>query len=82
MEPGCQNSSPEQTAVTLVVYPDNLTLKDLFYFLALPSLCYELNFPRTSRIRKRFLMKRLFEVAIGNFYFTKSFDFFFLNFSH
>lgn len=35
------------------------------YFLLAPTLCYELNFPRTSRIRKRFLLKRLLEVVIG-----------------
>lgn len=49
----------------LVQYPDNLYLKDLVYFLLAPTLCYELNFPRTSRIRKRFLIKRLLEVIIG-----------------
>lgn len=50
---------------TLVNYPNNLHLKDLFYFLLAPTLCYELNFPRTSRIRKRFLIKRILEVVIG-----------------
>lgn len=50
---------------TLVHYPNNLHLKDLFYFLLAPTLCYELNFPRTSRIRKRFLIKRILEVVIG-----------------
>lgn len=40
-------------------------LKDLVYFLLAPTLCYELNFPRTTRIRKRFLIKRLLEVVIG-----------------
>ncbi|GIY88053.1 diacylglycerol O-acyltransferase 1 [Caerostris darwini] len=46
----------------LVTYPDNLNLKDVYYFLVAPTLCYELNFPRTSRIRKRFLIKRLCEM--------------------
>lgn len=49
----------------LVQYPDNLNLKDLFYFILAPTLCYELNFPRTSRIRKRFLLKRILEVVLG-----------------
>lgn len=49
----------------LVQYPDNLNLKDLLYFIVAPTLCYELNFPRTSRIRKRFLIKRILEVALG-----------------
>ena len=53
------------TEKLLVQYPDNLTLRDLFYFLCAPTLCYELNFPRTERIRKRFLLKRIFEVVAG-----------------
>ncbi|XP_037022457.2 diacylglycerol O-acyltransferase 1 isoform X2 [Artibeus jamaicensis] len=45
-----------------VSYPDNLTYRDLYYFLFAPTLCYELNFPRSPRIRKRFLLRRLFEM--------------------
>ncbi|XP_072382240.1 diacylglycerol O-acyltransferase 1 [Diabrotica undecimpunctata] len=53
------------TADELVQYPDNLNLKDLYYFLFAPTLCYELNFPKTDRIRKRFLLKRILEVMLG-----------------
>ena len=49
----------------VVTYPNNLTVRDLYFFMAVPSLCYELNFPRTSRIRKRFLLKRAVEVFVG-----------------
>uniref|UniRef100_F7C164 O-acyltransferase n=2 Tax=Monodelphis domestica TaxID=13616 RepID=F7C164_MONDO len=45
-----------------VKYPANLTYQDLYYFLFAPTLCYELNFPRSPRIRKRFLLRRLFEM--------------------
>ncbi|XP_031803240.1 diacylglycerol O-acyltransferase 1 [Sarcophilus harrisii] len=45
-----------------VKYPANLTYRDLYYFLFAPTLCYELNFPRSPRIRKRFLLRRLFEM--------------------
>lgn len=55
----------DQDAMPLVNYPDNLTYHDLAYFLCAPTLCYELNFPRTTRIRKRFLIKRCVEVVIG-----------------
>lgn len=51
--------------MSLVQYPDNLTLKDIFYFCLAPTLCYELNFPKTNRIRKRFLIKRIIEVLFG-----------------
>ena len=36
----------------LIQYPDNLTLGDIYYFWFAPTLCYELNFPRSGRIRK------------------------------
>lgn len=49
----------------LIVYPDNLNINDIMYFMLIPSLCYELNFPRTNRIRKRFLIKRIMELIIG-----------------
>lgn len=59
------NDSKDHPMAPLVEYPDNLTLKDLSYFLLAPTLCYELNFPRTTRIRKRFLIKRALEVLVG-----------------
>uniref|UniRef100_A0A8C5E933 O-acyltransferase n=1 Tax=Gouania willdenowi TaxID=441366 RepID=A0A8C5E933_GOUWI len=34
----------------------------MYYFVFAPTLCYQLNFPRSSRIRKRFLMRRLLEM--------------------
>ncbi|TNN06114.1 Diacylglycerol O-acyltransferase 1 isoform 3 [Schistosoma japonicum] len=45
-----------------VTYPNNLTLWDIYYFIFAPTLCYELNFPRTMTIRKQFLFKRIFEL--------------------
>ncbi|XP_015223643.2 diacylglycerol O-acyltransferase 1-like isoform X1 [Lepisosteus oculatus] len=45
-------------------YRDCLTLKDLYYFLMAPTLCYQLNFPRTRTIRKNFLFQRLLEMLI------------------
>ncbi|XP_041105102.1 diacylglycerol O-acyltransferase 1-like isoform X2 [Polyodon spathula] len=45
-----------------VTYPGNLKHRDLYYFVFAPTLCYELSFPRSPRIRKRFLLRRLFEM--------------------
>ncbi|CAH2311441.1 diacylglycerol O-acyltransferase 1 [Pelobates cultripes] len=45
-----------------ISYPGNLTHRDIYYFAFAPTLCYELNFPRSPRIRKRFLLRRLFEM--------------------
>lgn len=47
-----------------IVYPNNLTLKNLYYFLFAPTLCYELNFPRSPRIRKIFLCRRFGEILV------------------
>ncbi|KAL1283088.1 Diacylglycerol O-acyltransferase [Trichinella pseudospiralis] len=43
-------------------YPANLTIFNLYYFILAPTLCYELNYPRTKKIRKTFLLKRFLEV--------------------
>ncbi|KAL5106293.1 Diacylglycerol O-acyltransferase 1 [Taenia crassiceps] len=53
------DSVPEETNLG---DKDNLTLGNLFYFMFAPTLCYELNFPRTFSIRKRFLLKRVLEL--------------------
>lgn len=47
-----------------ISYPDNLTYRDIYYFMFAPTLCYELNFPRSARIRKRFLLRRGFEMFL------------------
>jgi diacylglycerol O-acyltransferase-1 len=35
----------------LVSYPDNLTVLDMSYFIVAPTLCYQMNFPRSKSIR-------------------------------
>uniref|UniRef100_A0A672FPE5 O-acyltransferase n=1 Tax=Salarias fasciatus TaxID=181472 RepID=A0A672FPE5_SALFA len=45
-----------------VCYPGNLTIRDMYYFVFAPTLCYELNFPRSPSIRMSFLLRRLFEM--------------------
>jgi len=44
-----------------VQYPKNLSVKHLFRFLVIPSLVYEINFPRTPRVRWGFLLRRVAE---------------------
>uniref|UniRef100_A0A8C2A3T0 O-acyltransferase n=1 Tax=Cyprinus carpio TaxID=7962 RepID=A0A8C2A3T0_CYPCA len=46
-----------------VSYPGNLSLRDMYYFVFAPTLCYELNFPRSESIRMGFLLRRLFEMT-------------------
>uniref|UniRef100_A0A4W6CMW6 O-acyltransferase n=1 Tax=Lates calcarifer TaxID=8187 RepID=A0A4W6CMW6_LATCA len=38
------------------------SLSYMYYFVFAPTLCYELNFPRSPKIRTSFLLRRLFEM--------------------
>lgn len=38
-----------ETETNIVQYPDNLTLKNMVFYLMVPTLCYELNYPRFVR---------------------------------
>ncbi|KAF7493245.1 Diacylglycerol O-acyltransferase 1 [Sarcoptes scabiei] len=67
----CDNKNDKDQAVVdgieqskQIQYPNNLNLKDIYYFMVVPTLCYELNFPRTRRIRKTFLIKRFLEIIL------------------
>ncbi|XP_068811548.1 diacylglycerol O-acyltransferase 1 isoform X5 [Struthio camelus] len=46
-----------------IVYPMNLKVKDLYYFLLAPTLCYQLNFPRLKQCRYGYIIKRLLEMV-------------------
>lgn len=48
-----ERETNEVQNASLIQYPDNLNLRDLYYFMLAPTLCYELNFAKTERIRKR-----------------------------
>lgn len=48
----------------LIKYPNNLTIGNLYYFMCAPTLCYQLNFPRSPRIRKGFLFRRFVEILV------------------
>ncbi|XP_038662950.1 diacylglycerol O-acyltransferase 1-like isoform X2 [Scyliorhinus canicula] len=57
-----ENNTGGSNIQEMVIFPDNLTVKDLYYFLFAPTLCYQMNFPRSSKIRLRFLLRRLVEM--------------------
>ena len=46
------------------IYPNNISLKDMSWFMIYPTLNYEFEFPKTQRIRKRFLIKRIIELIV------------------
>ena len=45
-------------------YPRNLTVKDMALFVCFPTLVYQTAYPRTARVRKRWLLKRVLELAV------------------
>eukprot|EP01135_Chromosphaera_perkinsii_P001050 Nk52_evm20s157 gene=Nk52_evmTU20s157 len=53
------SSQHEKVSYTPIQYPDNVTFGSLIYFLAAPTLCYELSYPRTQTIRIGFVIRNL-----------------------
>lgn len=49
---------------SIAIYPKNISLSNICSYMVFPTLCYELEYPRTERIRKRFLIKRVVEFLI------------------
>ncbi len=45
-------------------YPQNLTLRNVLYFCVAPTLCYQLNYPRSERIRWKIVLTILFRMLI------------------
>lgn len=58
----CPSAQQLSGSNSKVCYPGNLTIRDMYYFVFAPTLCYELNFPRSPKIRMGFLLRRLFEM--------------------
>ena len=40
------DAQKKSTVFGAVTYPGNVTIGNMYYFFAAPTLCYELNFPR------------------------------------
>ena len=47
-----------------VQYPQNLTLLDIAYFNVAPTLCYQLNYPRSPRIRWNYIITILVRLVV------------------
>lgn len=65
--PGEALSGSEPLAVESedMVYPQNLNLGNLLYFLVAPTLCYQLSYPRSPRFRIKWLLRRVFMLSTG-----------------
>lgn len=47
------------------IYPSNITLSNLCYFMAAPTLTYQPSYPRTERIRGNWLLRRCGELVLA-----------------
>ncbi|CAM9219911.1 unnamed protein product, partial [Ectocarpus fasciculatus] len=48
----------------LIHYPRNITLNNLLYFCVIPTLCYQLNYPRSPRIRWKYVVTVIFRMVV------------------
>ena len=62
--PGNPESHETIAAAAAAVYPENVTLRDFAYFLAAPTLTYQVAYPRSSRVRKIWLLRRAAELLV------------------
>ena len=45
-------------------YPDNITVQNLLFFILVPSLTYQLNYPRSLKVRKRYVVTLLLRMLM------------------
>ncbi|KAN0025440.1 hypothetical protein ACTFIU_003701 [Dictyostelium citrinum] len=43
------------------IYPNNLSLRSTYWFMLVPTLVYQLSYPRSPKIRKGYLLRRIVE---------------------
>lgn len=50
-----QLSEVKDLEAPFLQYPQNVTLLNVLYFCVIPTLCYQLNYPRSKRVRSRYV---------------------------
>eukprot|EP00250_Pteridium_aquilinum_P010430 c19381_g1_i1 orf=218-1633(+) len=62
---GSENEKDDTpTDIPHVEYPKNISLKNLAYFMVAPTLCYQVNYPQTKRIRKGWVVRQVVKLLI------------------
>eukprot|EP00850_Spirogloea_muscicola_P020834 SM000228S07374 [mRNA] locus=s228:34353:38324:- [translate_table: standard] len=64
--PECPLSWQPEASVDapLVRYPENITVRNMLYFLAAPTLCYQLGYPRSPYVRKGWVLRQLAKLVV------------------
>ncbi|GBF87398.1 diacylglycerol O-acyltransferase-like protein [Raphidocelis subcapitata] len=52
-----ERGGADEPAWAVRAYPENLTAGDMLFFLAVPTLVYQVNYPRLPRVRRRLLLR-------------------------
>ncbi|KAG0587716.1 hypothetical protein KC19_2G186400 [Ceratodon purpureus] len=47
-----------------VEYPDNLTIKNIAYFMLAPTLCYQSSYPRSETVRKGWVLRQVGKLVV------------------
>ncbi|KAL2608149.1 hypothetical protein R1flu_026722 [Riccia fluitans] len=45
-------------------YPDNISIKDISYFMIAPTLCYQLGYPQKKTIRKGWILRQTLKLLV------------------
>lgn len=56
---------PNEFKEIISKYPNLISFKDFAYYLFFPTLCFQFKYPRTARMRKTWLFKRIVEYVIS-----------------
>lgn len=55
----------DTSSLTIILYPNNLTVNDMYYFMLAPTLSYQLNYPRMKGpIRYRYILSILIRMVV------------------
>jgi hypothetical protein len=53
----------EDLEAPFLVYPQNISIMNLLYFCLAPTLCYQLNYPRSKSIKMKIILSILFRLG-------------------
>jgi len=60
----CRDDAVSKEVLEEKGFPECLTLKNMLLFLAYPTLCFQLHYPRLPRMRRRRLMRNIAALAL------------------
>lgn len=61
----CMDDEPSRTVLESTGFPRCLQFSDLMLFIAYPTLCFQLHYPRSPRIRKKRLARHVLALSIS-----------------